>query len=61
MRNKIKWLVVKLLGLWVVIDGIVSIIYYLDQSLLEHFFRLLRIAAGLILIYLAWGKFREKR
>ncbi len=60
MRDKIKWVIVKLLGLWVAIDGVLSIIYYLDQSPAEHFFRVLRIAAGLLLVYLAWQKFMEK-
>jgi hypothetical protein len=53
---KLRWLMVLLLGLWVVADGAGSIIVYWGQSPLEHLVRLLRISAGLALIYLSVGR-----
>ena len=35
------------------LDGIVSILFYLNQSLIEHIVRIIRVLIGLYLIYLA--------
>jgi hypothetical protein len=56
---KLRWLTVLLLGLWVVADGAGSIILYWGQSPLEHLIRVLRISAGLALIYLSIDRLRR--
>lgn len=38
------------LGIWLVIDGILSIVKYLKQSYPEHLIRVIRATIGIILI-----------
>jgi hypothetical protein len=45
-------LILQLLGLWLMLDGAISIIIYLPQSLKEHAIRVIRLFIGLYLFIL---------
>ena len=43
------------LGVWLIIDGVGSMILYEKQSWMEQAIRIVRVRVGLALIYLGWG------
>jgi len=43
------------LGVWLIIDGVGSMILYEKQSWMEQAIRVVRVGVGLALIYLGWG------
>jgi len=42
----------KCLGGWLIFDGVVSIVKYCQQTLAEHFIRVLRVLIGLAVVIL---------
>lgn len=46
--------IIGLLGSWMVVDGLGSIVKYRGQSFLEHFVRAIRTGCGLFLLGYSW-------
>jgi len=41
------------LGVWLIIDGVLSIVKYRKQTLPEHFIRVIRATVGIVIILIA--------
>jgi len=48
------WIILAGLGIWLIIDGIGSIIKYESQSYIEHLVRVIRTIIGILLIIIAY-------
>lgn len=60
LENPVLLLVAFIFGLWVIADGVGSIIVYWSQTSVEHLVRLIRIVAGVYLVAFVYVDWRER-
>lgn len=60
LRKLVLLLAAFLCGLWVIADGVGSIVVYWSQSLLEHLVRVVRIVTGVYMVVFVRMAWKEK-